>query len=74
MPFNGTSWAERTNVWARLPKFPSAAARARAIKHGTTPMATAYRVDFSTFSTNLIGIVNPRRKPATAPPYPSLVC
>ena len=66
-------WRTAPSAWEKLAPFPSAATRARA--GSTIPlMKAAYDWDFSTHSTNLVGKLDPARRPATPPPWPSLAC
>ena len=70
-------WRAAPSAWARLPPFPSAATRARH-DSGQLPgmplMQAAYEHDFATHSTNLIGKLDPTRRPAKPPAWPQLAC
>lgn len=74
-------WRTAPSAWAKLPPFPSAqtrekvAAESRDGKGATIPlMQAAYDHDFVTHSTNLIGRLDPARRPSTPPPWPTLEC
>jgi len=82
------SWAS-SSIWEQLPSFPSARALAKlsvqASKVGLrgkgkgkgrnlTKMEMAYRTDFSTFSTNLIGTLRKENRVSPLPPWPALTC
>ena len=68
------AWRTAPSAWAKLPPFPTAATRAKAVAAGTPLMQAAYDEDFATHSTNLIGRLDPARRPATPPPWPKLEC
>ena len=80
MPAPKGAWKTAPSAWERLPPFPSAAARVRhaadfsVAQGGTSLMRKAYDVDFSTHSTNLVGKLNPARRPSTPLAWPSLAC
>lgn len=67
------SWATSPKVWDTLPAFPPQTPRLTA-RRRTSKMERAYRSDFTTFSTNLIGILRPEKKADHAPPWPPLTC
>ena len=60
-----------------VPPFPSDAVRAkhaRSSAGGSSLIRAAYHYDFTTHSTNLIARLDPSRRPALPPPWPSLTC
>ena len=68
-------WKTAPSAWESLPPFPSAAVRARhASGGGGSLMKAAYDNDFATHSTNLVAKLNPSRRPANPPAWPTLSC
>jgi len=71
-PAPNGAWRAAPSSWERLPAFPTPSTLAR---HGpSAPLRVAYLHDFTTHSTNLVGRLDPARRPATPPPWPSLDC
>ena len=71
MPAPRGAWKSAPSTWEKLPSFPSAA---NAGGNGKSKMRSAYEDDFSTHSTNLVGKLDPKRRPSTPPAWPSLAC
>jgi len=69
------TWAKNMGqAWEQLTPFPSAKKEGLGLGRKGSAMARAYRVDFKSFSTNLIGRLKPERRVPHLPPWPSLVC
>lgn len=78
LPAPSGAWKFAPSAWDSLPPFPSEATRTRhaagSTRTGSSLLRMAYDHDFATHSTNLVAKLNPSRRPATPPAWPSLGC